>query len=456
MLIRFSIENYLSFGKSAEFTAQATREMHHRDRTFKSPIAGLRLLPISAIYGPNAAGKSNLVKALRVVQELVIDGTRPGQDIPVHPFRLDDARIGQPSRFRVEFLADDKAFAYQFAATSREVVEESLHELRPTTSRLVFSRPPAGSECPYQFGPASGTEGDAKEQQFLEFVGKGTRGNQLFLHEALDRDVKQLGPVLAWFARTLMLIGPRSTPQVLALKMHLREEFRTFCNRVIRRLGAGIDDLGTELLSLENVPLSDDQKEKLRKEVTETTSALIVGPDGQRYSALMQDGEIRIAKLVSFHRSRKGDPVRFEIPEESDGTQRFIDLLPALYELGASSYGKVVFIDELDHSLHTLLTRTLLESYLDARDEKARSQLFFTTHDATLLDEDLFRRDEVTLVEKNDDGETEIKALSDYSVRSDKRLMKDYLLGRYGGIPETRTLQLHGRSHGAADKAPAK
>jgi hypothetical protein len=135
-----------------------------RGRTFKGPIAGLRLLPISAIYGPNASRKSNLVKALRLVQDLVVDGTRPGGNIPVHPFRLDQARIAQPFRFKVEFLAGDKAFAYQFAATSREVVEESLHELRPTADQLVLSRPPAGSEHPYQFGPASGTEADAKER----------------------------------------------------------------------------------------------------------------------------------------------------------------------------------------------------------------------------------------------------------------------------------------------------
>jgi uncharacterized protein len=105
--------------------------------------------------------------------------------------------------------------------------------------------------------------------------------------------------------------------------------FRRFCNRVIQQIGAGIDDLGTELLPLENAALSDEEKKKLRKKVTDTQSALIRAADGQRYSVVMQDGEIRIAKMVSFHRSRKGDRVRFEIPEESDGTQRFIDLLPA-------------------------------------------------------------------------------------------------------------------------------
>jgi uncharacterized protein len=116
----------------------------------------------------------------------------------------------------------------------------------------------------------------------------------------------------------------------------------------------------------------------------------------------------------------------------------------------------VVFVDELDHSLHTKLTRTLIQSYLDAWHEKARSQLFFTTHDVTLFDLDLFRRDEMALVEKNAEGETELKAVSDYAVRSDKRLMKDYWLGRYGAVPYTRTLQLRRKADSAGHKPSSK
>ncbi len=448
MLIRFTIENYLSFGKPAEFSTQATRELHHRARTYQAPIAGLRLLPITAIYGPNASGKSNLFRALKLVRNLVIEGTRPGTSTEVKPFRLDRARLDQPSRFEVEFLAGDRAYAYRFAATSQEVVEESLWELRVTSKRLFFSRQPGTDGAIYEFGPASGTEGDEKERQFLEFIGKGTRANQLFLHEALDRGVKQLKPVLDWFGRTLVLICPQSSFHALEMNLHERQEFREFCSRAVRRIDAGIESLATEIVPLAGAPLPEELKDLLRRQVTETHNVFLRGADGQRYTAVLRDGEIQLMRIVSFHRGSEGQKVRFEIPEESDGTQRFIDLLPAFHDLGLTNTEKVIFVDELDRSFHTKLTQTFIESYLAAWDDKSRTQLLFTTHDATLLDTDLFRRDEVALVEKNDGGETELQSLSDYRVRSDKRLMKDYLLGRYGAVPRTQTLRL--RRHPAA------
>jgi len=442
MIIRLTIENFLSFGKPAEFSTQATRELHHRARTFQSPISGLRLLPITAIYGPNASGKSNLFKALKLVRDLVINGTRPGESTGAQPFRLDRARMGQPSRFEIEFLVGDRAFAYRFVATSQEVIEESLWELRVASKQLFFSRQPGAEGSTYEFGPASGTAGDEKERQFLEFVGKGTRNNQLFLHEALDRGVKQLKPVLDWFGRTLVLICPRSSFQSLEVNLHERQEFKDFCNRAVRRIDAGIESLDTEFVSLASAALPEEIKDMLRKQVTETQNVFVRASDGQRYNAVMREGEIHVAKIVSYHLGSEGQKVRFEIPEESDGTQRFIDLLPAFHDLGVSGSEKVIFVDELDRSFHTKLTQTFIESYLAAWHDKSRTQLLFTTHDATLLDQDLFRRDEVALVEKNDEGETELKSLSDYQVRSDKRLMKDYLLGRYGAVPRTQTLRL--------------
>ncbi|MEI8108883.1 MAG: ATP/GTP-binding protein [Verrucomicrobiota bacterium] len=442
MLIRFTIENHLSFGKPAEFSTQATRELHHRARTFQTPIRGLRLLPITAIYGPNASGKSNLFKALKLVRDLVINGTRPGESTGAQPFRLDRARMGQPSRFEIEFLVGDKAFAYRFVATSQEVIEESLWELHVASKRLFFSRELGAAGSTYKFGPASGIADDEKERQFLEFVGKGTRTNQLFLHEALDRGVKQLNPVLDWFGRTLVLICPRSSSQSLELNLHEHQEFKNFCNHAVQRIDAGIESLDTEFASLGSAALSEEIKDMLRKQMTETENVFLRASDGQRYNAVMHEGEIQVAKIVSYHRGSDGKKVRFEIPEESEGTQRFIDLLPAFHDLGISGSEKVIFVDELDRSFHTRLTQTLIESYLAAWHDKSRTQLLFTTHDATPLDQDLFRRDEVALVEKSDEGETELQSLSDYRVRSDKRLMKDYLLGRYGAVPRTQTLRL--------------
>jgi AAA15 family ATPase/GTPase len=441
MLIRFTIENYLSFGKKTEFTPYATREMHHRARTATGPLPGLRILPIAAIYGANASGKTNLFKALQAVQWLVVNGTRAGEFLPVQTFRLDRTRQGQPSRFGVEFLAGGKAYAYEFGATSSAVVEESLKEIRVASEPLVFSRKAGAAGPVFEFGPAAGAENET-EEQFLEFVGKGTRSNQLFLHEALDRDVKQLKPVVEWFRTKLLLIDPRAEHLTLGLQMHTQEQFRQFCTSAIKNIGAGIESLSTEVVPLDEAVFSEGLREQLRAQVTGENAVLLRTPNGQRYYVARIDGAIQVAKVVTFRTGSDGKPVRFEIPEESDGTQRFIDLLPALHELGADGSEKVVFVDELDRSFHSGLTRTIIESFFFEWEPTSRAQLLFTTHDATLIDQELFRRDELWLVEKNDAGETELKALSDYRVRSDKRLMKDYLLGRYGAIPPGRMVRM--------------
>jgi hypothetical protein len=164
--------------------------------------------------------------------------------------------------------------------------------------------------------------------------------------------------------------------------------------------------------------------------------------DGQRFSFSKVNGEVQVARVVSYHPGTDGERVRFEFSEESDGTQRFMDLLPALYNLGRPNHQQVVFVDELDRSLHSGLTRSVVESYLQNWQPGQTTQFLFTSHDATLLDQDLFRRDEVWLLEKTDRGDTEIRSLGDYRVRTDKRLMKDYLQGRFGAVPRTRRLAM--------------
>jgi AAA15 family ATPase/GTPase len=164
---------------------------------------------------------------------------------------------------------------------------------------------------------------------------------------------------------------------------------------------------------------------------------------GLRFSLRRKDGELKAAKLVSYHRAEGvTEPVAFDIGEESDGTQRVVDLLPAFHDLANAEKESVVFVDELDRSLHSRLTRGLIEGYLGGRPPNARSQLLFTTHDATLLDPGLFRKDEVWLIDKNEKGESELSSLSEFKLRSDKRLMKDYLLGRFGGVPNMHRLPL--------------
>ena len=443
MLIKFKVENFRSFGKEVEFSCLATPERGHRDRVFVGPQAGLRLLTAGAIYGANAAGKSNLYRAVKFARKLVVGGVKLEAPIPVQPFRLDPALRSAPARFEFEVLVGEQALAYRFAVTANAVVEESLLEIRPASERLIFSREAKeGAEPNWNLKHFKTLELKPDELQFIEFVAKGTPKNQLFLREAHARNLTHFEGLWKWFRHSLVLMDPHST--AAGLEFQLEEQgLKDFCTRMLHGADVGIDRLDTEVVSWESLELPSELKRELDNDCKEGQALLLRGPDGGRLSFRRKDGELKATKLVSYHRVEGvPEPVAFDIGEESDGTQRVVDLLPAFHELANARKEFIVFVDELDRSLHSRLTRGLIEGYLGCRPANARSQLLFTTHDATLLDPGLLRKDEVWLIDKNEKGESELTSLSDFKLRSDKRLMKDYLLGRFGGVPNVHRLPL--------------
>jgi len=154
---------------------------------------------------------------------------------------------------------------------------------------------------------------------------------------------------------------------------------------------------------------------------------------------------------VTYHPNTDGTEIKFDIGQESDGSQRVIDLLPAFLTMSAAKSKKVFVIDEVDRSLHTLLTRQLLESYLNSCSTDRRSQLLFTTHDVLLMDQQLFRRDEMWVAERDGSGASNLISFAEYKdVRYDKDIRKSYLQGRLGGIPR---ILLSGALSGHCDGA---
>ena len=166
------------------------------------------------------------------------------------------------------------------------------------------------------------------------------------------------------------------------------------------------------------------------------TVQLLYEPKNERYIVTRKEGELRAKKLVTYHPKIDGTEIRFDIRQESDGSQRVIDLLPALLDLSSPTSKKVYVIDEIDRSLHTLLTRRLLEAYLAKCSAETRTQLLLTTHDVLLMDQQILRRDEMWVTERDADGSSNLNSFSEYKdVRYDKDIRKSYLQGRLGGIP---------------------
>ena len=427
MLINFSLENWASFRDSISFSMIASRERQHRDRVPLVAKYQTRILPIAAIYGGNASGKTNLFKALSFAKNLIIKGTKPDSLIPVEAFRLDGNGAGKATRFSFELLIDETIYEYSFAVTRKAILEERLVKITSTSEKVLFDR----RDGKPNFG--AGLE----ENPFLAFAFQGTRDNQLFLTNSVSQKVDAFRPVYDWFNNCLELVAPDSRFEPFEQFLDEEHPLYSTMNEMLQKLDTGIAHLGGEKILFENLPLPDALKTMLKEDVREGMSVRVVSdPSVERYIVTRKQGELIARKMVTFHQKPDGTETKFELQQESDGSQRIIDLLPAFLEISARKSTKIFVIDEVDRSLHSLLTRRLLEGYLESCTPESRTQLLFTTHDVLLMDQHLLRRDEMWVAERDSSGASQLRSFSEYKdVRFDKDIRKSYLQGRLGGIP---------------------
>ena len=427
MLISFKLENWLSFRDQITFSMVASRERQHGERVPKLSKYQTRVLPIAAIYGGNAAGKTNFFKALSFAKALIVRGTQPDSLIPVEPFRLDAKAADQPSRFTFELLIDETIYEFSFAVTRKLILEEKLVVISSTSEKVLYHR---------VNGKPHFDDSLAKEP-FLQFAFQGTRDNQLFLTNSVSQKVDNFRPVYSWFKDTLELVAPDSRFEPFEQFLDEGHPLYATMNQMLPQLDTGIAHLGGEEIPFDNLPLPEPYKLMLQEDVKEgMTVRMLTEPINERYMVTRKGDELIAKKLVTFHPKADGTEAKFEIRQESDGSQRVIDLLPAFLELSTQVSKKVYVIDEVDRSLHTLLTRKLLEAYLSTCSAETRTQLLLTTHDVLLMDQHLLRRDEMWVAERDASGSSSLLSFSEYKdVRYDKDIRKSYLQGRLGGIP---------------------
>lgn len=427
MIISFSLENWMSFRNRVTFSMVASRERQHGGRVPKIGKYHTRLLPLAAIYGGNASGKTNFFKALSFAKTLVAKGTQPGSLIPVEPFRLDAKVAEQPSRFDFELLIDETIYGFSFAVTRKVVVEEKLVVINSTSEKVLYHR----------MNGEPNFDDSLSKDQFLQFAFKGTRDNQLFLTNSVSQKVEDFLPVFNWFEETLELVAPDSRFEPFEQFLVEEHPLYSTMNEMLQLLDTGIAHLGGEDVPFEIFPLPESMKSKLQEDLKENMTVRMMNQaNNERFVVTRKDGELIAKKLVTYHPKADGTEAKFEIRQESDGSQRVIDLAPAFLELLDQVSKKVYVIDEVDRSLHTLLTRKLLEAYLTSCSTKTRTQLLLTTHDVLLMDQQLLRRDEMWVTERDATGASSLLSFSEYKeIRYDKDIRKSYLQGRLGGIP---------------------
>ncbi|WP_016949315.1 ATP/GTP-binding protein [Anabaena sp. PCC 7108] len=445
MLVQLTIENFLSFREETTFSlVGVSSDQRHADHfAVDAAGKGRSLLPISAIYGANAAGKSNLIKAIDFAKNLIVEGTRSGQIIPISPFKLGDDNK-KPSKFEFIFTYRDNLYSYGFKLNATQILEEWLYVTPAGKKRevLYFERITSeNKETKVELG-ASLKGRSNKNKQFLEFIEQGTRPNQLFLTETVDRNVQLVKPVFDWFKKVLTVIPAEATHQGLELGMLNSKEFTDFLSNFLKFAGTGIDSIGTTEVELDFDRYLPDIPENHREEIIqnlsesgENSAVMIENSLGKRYLLMKNSqNQLNLIQIRTQHHHESGHLVDFTIEEESEGTQRLINLIPALFILKENPE-KVIFLDELDRRLHPLLSRQFVEGALKCKSQNNMSQLIFTTHDTNLLDLELLRRDEIWFVEKNKQGASHIYSLAEFKIRPDLEIEKGYLNGRFGAIP---------------------
>ena len=207
-------------------------------------------------------------------------------------------------------------------------------------------------------------------------------------------------------------------------------------NEMLDDLDTGISHLGSEQVPLENIRIPQALEGEIQERLDEGRAVFVEDEANNQLLMTRKDGELAVMKRVTVHQMADGTEASFEVSQESDGSQRLIDLLPAFLDLSSDDSKSVYVIDEVDRSLHTLLTRRLLEDYLATRSNDTRTQLLLTTHDVLLMDQRWLRRDEMWVTERDASGASSLFSFSEYrDVRYDKDIRKSYLQGRLGGVP---------------------
>ena len=239
MLIQFTVSNFLSFDEETTFSMVAdSDDQQHPDHVLNDNV-GSPLLRAAALYGANAAGKSNLIKAIAFAQRRILGGSHGDQAIPVQPFRLRAGSADRPSGFEFLFKYNARVYSYGFRPDATRVVEEWLFSKTRGVEVKLFERTTdENGKTTVEFG-RSLQGGGAKQKQFLEFVAQGTRQNQLFLTEAFDRNVEAVKPVVEWFQRVLLVIHADAPARHIEMYSHEDAELNKFVSKFLNgRFGA--------------------------------------------------------------------------------------------------------------------------------------------------------------------------------------------------------------------------
>jgi len=426
MLIEFSIGNFRSFRDKVTFSMVAAALKSKDPRVDDNNVFTLEgqpaLLTSAAVYGANASGKSNLIKAIGFMRNFVLNSTKETQAvgaIGAEPFALNTETAGKPSHFEIVFVADGIRYRYGFEATSERVVSEWLFHVPTKVEARLFERTQDEFHLSGVFKEGKGIQ-------------EKTRPNTLFLSAVAQWNGEISQKIVTWFRQLGVASGLQDTMmRVYTMENLVNGDYRERIIAMIRSMDLAIEKVSVEKKPMPEIPPSMPEKIK------------------EAFRLLMEEqGDINMGVITAHRRfdadGNRADLVPFDMEEqESDGTQKLIAMSGPIVR--ALQEGRVLIVDELDARLHPLMTCGLVKFFNSRETNPRHAQLIFTTHDTNLLDKEMFRRDQIWFTEKDRQGATDLYSLAEFkiktasqsksAVRNDASFEKDYIAGRYGAIP---------------------
>ena len=431
MLVSAKFANIFSFneetrilftaGKSDQLPLQVSRAKKRDD---------FSVLRMGLIYGANASGKSNIIKCLAIIRAFALDGW---SNRKYNYFKMTD-EPQERSSIEVEFKVDSQFFAYGVAFSKGGLLEEWLYKIGSRNDYLIFERKRSADGWKNEIAPQFMNEADG---QFLRFLIDGTPTKGTFLSEYFKRSGKGIGAIMSarkWF-ENLNIIFPYTHRADFPLRVVNDTQFRTVMRELLTYFGTGISDLCRVESKPEELGVPDEIRQKIEESLDgKEEKAGVVIHNENRFIFAEKDKakNLKWYELKTIHKREGGKSnYIFELFEESDGTSRLFDFIPMLIDMRAND--AVYVIDEVDRSLHPMLTLKLLEMYNSLLGSDSQTQLICTTHESSLLSAAPIRQDEVWFVEKDKNGESHLSSLCEYKPRENVR--RGYLNGRYGAVP---------------------
>jgi uncharacterized protein len=417
VLLAFKARNTLSFRHEFEFSMLATTRAEkdaRRQVEWREGGQPIDVLPVAAIFGANASGKTNVLRAMQDMRFLVLQSFRqaPTGGMRHKPFRLDATSSTAPSMFEIDIVLEGVRHQYGFEFDSEQIHEEWAVRYPHGRSALLFHR--RGGEV--EMGPVE----RAKSRAVKDLL----RPNALFLSTAAQANHSVLLPLYEWFSRNLLVAEAHSrhVRQAYTVELLENDHSREWVLDLLQAADLGI----TGAMRHE---LDPETKDRLRK-----AARILLGEEAEIESQAL---EASIEDLMTLKHLGAAGEVEFDAHEESLGTLVWFGLVGPVID--ALARGAVFLADELDASLHPTLVAQLIRLFQDSDTNPNRAQLIFNSHDITILGDAsgdrLLGRDQVWFTEKDNQGVTRLFPLTDLDPRKDEAIAKRYLTGRYGATP---------------------